>query len=244
MKELPVTFKCKNQQIVGIIHLAKKNSPTIIMCHGWGSNKLGTWQGLFVKTAREFCKNGFSALRFDFRGSGDSEGKFEKQTNYTLLDDLDCVINNIDSEIGLIGHSLGGKVSILKASLDKRVKCLATWASPALHRDVWPKAFIEDIEQRKMITYNNVGSGINKKQVDSYLKYNAIKSLNKVKIPFLIVNGDEDTIVPLSQSRKLYKNANKPKKLAIIEGANHTFLNKEKELIKITLNWFKKYMKK
>ena len=243
MKELSVTFKCKNQQIVGIIHLAKKDSPTIIMCHGWGSNKLGTWQGLFVKAAREFCKNGFSVLRFDFRGSGDSEGKFEEQTNDTLLEDLDCVINKVNSEIGLIGHSLGGKVSILKA-LDKRVKCLATWASPALHKDVWPKAFIKEIEQRKRINYNDIGLSVTKKQVDSYLKYNAIKALKKVKIPFLIVNGSEDTIVPISQARKLYKNANKPKKLAIIEGANHAFLNKDKELIKITLDWFEKYMKK
>ena len=244
MKEVPVTFECKKQQIVGMMHLPnKKNPPTVIMCHGWGGNKLGTWNSLFVKVARKFCKNGFAVLRFYFRGSGDSQGDFKLQTNDTLLEDLDCLISNIGSNVGLIGHSIGGKVSILKASMDKRVKCLASWASP-IHEDFWPRSFLDEIEKRKFFYFNDIGCGVSKKQIDSYLKYNTLKSLKKIKIPFLIVNGSEDTSVYPSQARKLYKNANKPKKLVIIKGTNHFFLNKENELIKITLDWFKKYLKK
>jgi pimeloyl-ACP methyl ester carboxylesterase len=244
MRETPVTFECRNQQIVGIIHLPnKKNPPTVIMCHGWGGNKLGTWTGLFVKTARKFCNNGFAVLRFDFRGSGDSQGDFEKQTNETLLEDLDCLMNSIDSDVGLIGHSLGGKISILKASMDKRVKCLASWASP-VYKDFFTRSFLEEIEQRKNFYFNDIGYSVSKRQIDSYLRYDTLKALKKVKIPFLIVNGSEDTSVYPSQARKLYKNARRPKKLAIIHGANHYFLSKEKELIKVTLDWFKKYLKK
>lgn len=244
MKELPVTFECKKQQIVGIMHLPKKkNPPTLIMCHGWGGNKLGTWTGLFIRAARKFCKSGFAVLRFDFRGSGDSQGDFNKQTNDTLLEDLDCVINSIGSDVGLIGHSLGGKVSILKASMDKRVKCLAAWASP-IHKDLFTKSFIEEIEQKKFIYFNEIGCGVSKKQMDSYLRYDSLKAAKKIKVPFLIVNGSEDTSVYPSQARKLYKNANKPKKLVIMNGANHPFLNKDKQLIKVTLDWFKKYLRK
>jgi len=214
------------------------------MCHGWGANKLGTWQGLFIKTARELCKNGFAVLRFDFRGSGDSEGEFEKQTIETMLEDLDCILNNlnfIDTEkIGLIGHSLGGKVAILKAAKDKRIKCLAVWSTPALHQDVLSKAFVDEVKDKKYLWFKDIGYGIGIKQVESCLKYNALKALRKIKIPILIVNGSEDESVPPSHAKKLYKNANKPKKLVILKGANHAFLD-NKEIIKETKDWFNKW---
>jgi pimeloyl-ACP methyl ester carboxylesterase len=244
MKEVPVTFRCKGQQIVGMEHVPDKKKPfTIIMCHGWGGNKLGTFQGLFVKAAREFCKNGFRVIRFDFRGSGDSEGNFGKQTNETLLEDLDCVMNSVGSDVGLIGHSLGGKTAILKAYTDKRVNCLASWSTP-IHEDFFAKAFVDEIHQRKFIYFSDVGYGVSSKQVDSYLKHSVLKASKKIRAPFLIVNGGEDTSVYPSQARKIYKNANKPKKLSIIKGANHWYFGKESGLVKLTLDWFKKYGKK
>jgi alpha/beta superfamily hydrolase len=77
--EIPLTFKCEKQQIVGILHLPKEKRkiPLVILVHGWSANKLGTWNAFFVKAARGFSKNGFAVLRFDFRGSGDSEGRFK-----------------------------------------------------------------------------------------------------------------------------------------------------------------------
>jgi pimeloyl-ACP methyl ester carboxylesterase len=244
MKEVPVTFKFKKQQIVGIEHIPDKKNPfAVIMCHGWGGSRTGTQQGLFVKTAREFCKNGFRVIRFDFRGSGDSQGEFNDQTNETLLEDLDCIMNYVGSDVSIIGHSLGGRVAIIKASIDKRVKSLASWAAP-IHEEFFAKAFVDEIKQKKFIYYSEIGFGVSKKQVESYLKYSILKVSKKIKIPFLIVNGSDDTSVYPSQARKIYKNANEPKKLAIIKGANHWFFGKEKELIKTTLDWFKKYLKK
>lgn len=238
--------------MVGIIHLPKgKNPSLLIMCHGWGSNKLGTWQGLFVKAARELCKDGFSVLRFDFRGSGDSEGKFEEQTVETMLEDLDCILNVLDKKqvninrIGLIGHSLGGKVALLKSVNDKRIKCLAVWSTPALHQDIITKAFIDELKEKKNLWFNDLGFGININQLDSCLRQDGLKALRKNKVPILIVNGSEDRSVPSSHAKKLYKNANKPKKLVILKGADHFFVNyeHEKELVKATKDWFKKWLK-
>jgi len=241
--ETPILF---NNEIFGVLHIPKKKSPLIIMCHGWGANKLGTWQGLFVETARELCKNGFAVLRFDFRGSGDSKGEFRKQTIKTMLEDLDYVLDNlkfnIDGDrIGLIGHSLGGKVAILKAAKDKRIKCLAVWSTPALHQDILSKAFVDEVKEKRYLWFNDIGYGIDIKQLESCLKYNGLKALRKIKVPILIVNGSEDESVPPSHANKLYKNANKPKKLVILKGANHAFLN-NKEVIKVTRDWFNKWL--
>jgi hypothetical protein len=252
LKEIPLVFKCKVNHIFGILHLPKrKNPPLIIMCHGWGSNKLGTHQGLFVKAARNLCKNGFAVLRFDFRGSGDSEGEFEKQTIETMLEDLNCILNNLDKnyvntdKIGLIGHSLGGKISILKAAKDKRIKYLALWSTPVLHKEILSQAFVNEVRERKCLWLNDSGIAINIKQLESCLKNEAIKSLKKVRVPMLIVNGGEDISVPPSHAKKIYNNTNKPKKFVIIEGADHAFLNDEhkKILIRTTLSWFKKWLR-
>ena len=75
------------------------------------------------------------------------------------------------------------------------------------------------------------------------LKYNIIKSLKRVRAPLLIIHGNLDENVTLSQGELLYKNANKPKKLCVLEGADHIFVGFEDKVMKETLMWFKKWLK-
>ena len=49
----------------------------------------------------------------------------------------------------------------------------------------------------------------------------ALKQVKKSKTPILFIHGDEDTVVPVSMAKKLYKNANCAKELLITKGANH-----------------------
>jgi len=110
--EIPLTFKCENQQIVGILHLPRERRkvPLVILMRGWSANKLGTWGAFFVKAAREFSKNGFAVLRFDFRGSGDSEGRFEDQTITSMLKDLDAVITQVSEKYPEVDNSKVSKI--------------------------------------------------------------------------------------------------------------------------------------
>ena len=45
-------------------------------------------------------------------------------------------------------------------------------------------------------------------------KYDSISRIGKVSCPLLIVHGDEDEVVPISQGRQLYDAAREPKKLS------------------------------
>ena len=94
MKVESVTFINEGQQIVGMFHVPDKTpAPLVILCHGGGANKLGSWTGFFVKAARAFCREGFAVLRFDFIGCGDSDGEYENQTTTSMLSDLKIVID-------------------------------------------------------------------------------------------------------------------------------------------------------
>lgn len=252
MKETPVTFRSKNKQIVGILHLPnRKKSPVIIMCHGFTGSKIGTAYGLFVQAAREFCKKGFAVLRFDFRGSGDSEGKFEDQTIETEVEDTKSALGfvkkipTIDkNKIGIIGFSRGGAVAIIAASMYKGIKCLVTWASVADFKPLWFKREIQKLKQEGYY-FNHKGFKITKTLWQSDLKWNATKYAWKITVPFLILHGTLDRSVPVTHARILFKNANEPKKLQLIKASNHLFFKSShrEQLINYTVDWFNKWLK-
>jgi dipeptidyl aminopeptidase/acylaminoacyl peptidase len=253
MKEIPLTFKCENQQIVGMLHLPKKKGKItlIVLVHGWSANKLGTWNAFFVKAAREFSKK-YAVLRFDFRGSGDSEGKFEDQTITSMLKDLDAVITQIsekfsevdNTKVCLIGHSQGAYVSFLHATRDKRIKCLVSWMGRLSDlKNFWSKVWFEEFYRKGYL--EEWGYKISKKYVEDSLKYSLEKEVNKIKVPTLFIYGEKDDIVPPSEGLKFYKKIKAIKKIAILENLDHYFTGEliQRKIIKTTLGWIKKWLK-
>ena len=71
-----IYFLNKNKEkLLGILHLPdKKTKKLVIVCHGFASNKNSLW---IPKLCNTLAKKGYTALRFDFSGNGQSEGKFE-----------------------------------------------------------------------------------------------------------------------------------------------------------------------
>jgi dipeptidyl aminopeptidase/acylaminoacyl peptidase len=252
MKEEPIVVKSNGKQIIGILHLAtKKNAPLVIMCHGWGANKLGTWSGLFVNAARVFCKNNLNVLRFDFTGSGDSEGKFENQNIETQLKDLKNLIEamkksekdmNLD-KLGIVGHSRGGELALIFAAENKNIKCVATWSSPAGIMELWSPALLSELYERKYVILDNLKITLRNFKLD--LKYDLRKIVKKIKCPVLVIGCENDDVVPPSQAKKIYNMlSSKNKKMCIIKSDHYfTTLEAQSKVIKLTLNWFKKWLK-
>ena len=71
-----VTFPSDGLQLSGAVHLPEglrpgERRPAIIMMHGFGANKNGGPEWV----CRQFAAWGYVALRFDYRGCGESEGE-------------------------------------------------------------------------------------------------------------------------------------------------------------------------
>ena len=119
--------------------------PVIIFCHGYkGYKDWGAWN----LVAKEFAKNNFFFSKFNFSHNGGTvknpidfpDLNAFGNNNFTHeLNDIERVISfisedpviskNIDtSNIFLIGHSRGGGTCAIKASENKRIKGLITWA--------------------------------------------------------------------------------------------------------------------
>jgi len=251
MKELPVIFKSEGKNIIGMLHLTnEKKRPVIIICHGFTGSKEGPYY-MFSQTSRKLCENGYNVLRFDFRGSADSEGRFEDQTFVSMIKDIKAASNflkkfkEIDlAKIGLIGHSKGGSVAILFARNNPSVKCLALWSTVADYKLFW-KGYEREFKVMFRKGYQNYyGFKIPKKLYLDNLNYNLLKTIKTIKSPILFIHGTKDTDVPLIHSKLLMKEVNGPKKLIKIKDADHIFTEPKdrNKVISETMTWFKRYL--
>jgi len=226
----------------------KQLKPIVIFAHGYkGFKDWGCWN----LVADQFATNNFFFVKFNFSHNG---GTAEEpidfpdleafgNNNYTIeLDDLqsviDWVVDNEDfvdeidkSNITLIGHSRGGGIAVLKASEDKRVTGLITWAAVSNFGE--RSATIGDLEDWKKNGVKYVLNGRTKQQMPHYYQFyedfkenenrlNIKKATKILKIPYLIIHGTNDTSIPFEEAKLLHDWKPISEILGIKE-ADHTF---------------------
>lgn len=252
-----VSFMNKGQQIIGVLHKPDKikpheKVPGIVMFHGFTGNKSEAHR-LFVHIARGLSSRGFMVLRFDFRGSGDSDGDFEDMTLPEEVSDAERAITfvlrqrNVDREkIGVIGLSMGGRVAAILASRDERIK-FAVLYSPALGR--LKERFISLMGEEALRRLNcgepiEVSSGwyLKKAFFETVDYIVPVEVMSNIRVPVLIIHGDRDEIIPVEESMKAYeriKGLNEKNELYIVKGGDHTFSKREHtlEVLNKTIEW-------
>ncbi|MCP4315103.1 MAG: alpha/beta fold hydrolase [Hyphomicrobiales bacterium] len=142
-KESIVSILVDGQSVVGTLEIpddALAPAPVVLMLHGFTGtrNELpvkDTDDGVFTRAARELLKNGYASLRIDFRGSGDSDGKWEETTFTGQIKDavaaIDWLRDNPDvegSDISVLGWSQGGLVASHAVAARPEVTSTILWA--------------------------------------------------------------------------------------------------------------------
>ena len=118
---VPVTA----DQSVAAVHHEAGTGDWLFFCHGFLSDKTGSYEG----RCREAVERGFDAVRFDFRGCGESDGDFVDSTLTSRIADLETVLDFFDPDaFVLFGSSFGGAVAFHAAVGDDRVDAVATRA--------------------------------------------------------------------------------------------------------------------
>jgi esterase/lipase len=255
----PVTFTNQGQQLMGVLHepdhlKPEHKAPAIAMFHGFTGHKSETHR-LFVRIARALCSAGFVVLRFDFMGSGDSDGDFENMTVAGEVSDAEQAITFLselpevyDKTVGVIGLSMGGRVAAILASKDNRVKfaVLYSAALTPLKPKFWQGFSSETVgklEKGEAIQLNG-GWYIKKPFFDTLDETVPHEVMSRIKVPILIVHGDSDQTVPLEGATKgfeIVKDLNTKNELYIVKGGDHVFSTREhtQEVIEKTVGWLK-----
>jgi uncharacterized protein len=124
-----VTIPSDGLKLSGIVHVPDghrggERRAAIIMMHGFGANKNGgpEW------ACRQFESWDYVALRFDYRGCGESEGERGRVIAMEEVSDARNAVTymaarpDVDpNRIALCGSSLGAGVAVYAAGVDQRV---------------------------------------------------------------------------------------------------------------------------
>lgn len=229
--------------------------PIALIFHGFTGNKMEP-HFIFVKLSRRLEQAGIASLRFDFLGSGESDGEFKDMTLSGELDDAEAILNYakslefVDKEkIFAVGLSMGGAVaSMLAGRHPQDIAALCLWA-PAGNMGQLIQERIKQIQAAgvnigSMEYFDLGGNLVGKGFIEDVLSLDIFSVAAPYDKRVLILHGDRDEAVPLKTSYRYLEVYGDRAKLHVIEGADHTF-NKwewEQEVIEKTVEFLKSHV--
>ena len=154
---------------------------------------------------------GFPVLRFNFRGTGLSQGEHDRGVGE--VDDVRTALDWLDAEFHLplvfAGFSFGAAVGLRASHADERVRALIGVGTPVVP----------------------VAAGEEEPRVYGY------EFLRECAKPKLFVSGARDQFGPRAKLQELVASVAEPKKLVVIEGGDHFFEGRLRELREAIEGW-------
>ncbi len=169
-------------------------SEWIVFCHGFISDKSGS----YVDRCERAVSEGYTAVRFDFRGCGESSGSFIDQTLSSRITDLTAVVEYFDlDEYVVFGSSFGGKVAFHTAATDERVTAIGARA-PVTYQD-------GSDDRRAVIREHGVfeyetGHRLDERFFADLDSYSFLEIADEIDCPVCIFHGGQDDSVACSDS--------------------------------------------
>ena len=223
-------------------HFKNGRDSLVIICPGFFNSKSNS----AIRLSIGLVADSHDVMIFDFRGHGESGGKFAWTAKEPL--DLEAVLDHAVSQgykkIGLMGFSLGAAISIIVAASRPEVKSMVLISAPTsfwrMDYNFWEPGMLSDLKANLECKWE--GKGVRPGSI--FLpKVRPIDRIAGIKAPMLFIHGDRDWVIKDYHSKKLYDAATaEDKKLAIIPKGLHAerlieeYPEKMKELVS---DWFR-----
>jgi len=179
-----------------------------------------------LKLAEEVSKQGMSVLRFSFSGNGHSGGQFEQCRISKEIQDLQCILSAVIASGWrpiYAGHNMGGAVGALTAAVDPRIELLISLAG-MVETEKFCRNEFGMIIPGKGNMWNNAQCPLSQEFVNEMLQIKSVlPRASGIQIPWLLIHGTNDDVVPISDSQSLILNFEKTRELVEIDGADHVF---------------------
>ena len=223
-----------------------KKFPVVIMFHGFTASRLGP-RFAFVRLARQLEKLGIGSIRFDFLGSGESDGDFKDMTYMKECKQAMYIIEDIKkldevSEIYLLGHSMGGAIAGNMAALfpDLIKKC-CLWAPAFCMPDILAHLKQNPAMQPIDDFYDCKGLKLSLSFVEEMMNLDMYKHIEDYKNDLMIIHGTKDETVPFESSKRyLVQYQREDLHFVEIENGSHNFevYPEIKEVLNKTVKFF------
>jgi len=225
-------------------HEGDAERPMVVFLGGFRSDMEGT-KAIFLEN--ECKKAGLGYLRFDYRGHGMSEGKFEDACIGEWLQDvLDILDACTSGKVILVGSSMGGWLSLLTATKDLgRVQAMVGLAA-APDFTTWMERDMTDAQTKIMMEkgyveipneYSDEPYLITRKLIEDGRNHCLLNAPIDLDIPVRLIQGKKDADVPWEVAEQIKQAiTGKDAQVIYIEEADHRLSKPEElEVLKRTL---------
>lgn len=211
----------------------------LIMAHGFRGSMEGGGRAAYLSQMASLFVN---VLRFNFTGS---------QILSHQIEELNAVLDFAKKEyknprIFLLGRSMGGAASLVTASRRSEIAGLALWATPndlhATFKNALGSENYNRLKNGETLNLEDERGSITLtpdfvSDLDNYDLQAMLKAWQKR--PLLVIHGSEDETVNVEQAQRSFALAGRPKKLVIVNGADHSFTNHSNKAAEEVIGWLR-----
>ncbi len=204
----------------------------VVIGHGVTGNKD---RPFVMNLAKGIEEVGISVLRISFTGNGDSGGDFGTCTISKEVEDLIVVLDTVagNRRIVYAGHSMGGAVGVLAASNDERIGHLIS-LSGMVHTAKFNEVEFGDQIPDEGFMWEEEDCPLSSAFVNDMNEISSVlEKGSQIKVPWLLIHGTEDDVVPIDETHEIFEKANEPKKKVVIGGADHVFSTDEASAVMV-----------
>jgi pimeloyl-ACP methyl ester carboxylesterase len=205
---------------------------------------------LFVKISRHLSALGFSSARFDFCGSGESDGFFHEMSVATMQTDLLAVTLKLKQQVNtgpmiIVGHSFGGMIAALCTDQIKPdgLVLISPVGNPGQIADKKKELIKSAPNGEGFIEY-----GPHEMNPEGFKDLLTLDPVNYITQHFkgklLVVQGSTDHSIPVEESKLYVDSARKAGIITdyhLLNGADHNYsrVGDVKMLCQIISSWLK-----
>lgn len=252
MKIEPFVLGEEGKRIFGVIEKPdnKKTFPVIIMLHGFTGEHITSYFKL-ARVSRKLVEMGIATVRFDFLGSGNSDGEFKDMTPSSEAADTFRIVEMVkksdwfNGDLGLLGYSLGGFIASIVAAKIEDLRSVCLWSPSTVNGPDVFKKFFALAGARKLENENeglyDIGSLlVSEKFVEEINTIDARGLLGMYNGPVQIITGEKDEYVDFEEAREFAETWGY--NFDGVLGANHKYAKIEhyKLLLESTTGFFRK----
>lgn len=212
----------------------RHSNNTIIFAHGFGDSRTNMPIDS-LQLAKRFAFEGYNVLMFDFRNSGDSNGKITTigyYETYDILAAIEFAKSKGTDHIGLLGWSMGAAASLLAAEESTAVKAVVADSPFSDFNSYISEQFSywTSLPNKMSPFVVKTAETILGLDYDKVSPIKAAEGMKKADTAVLLIHGKEDNAISYKNSVEI-KNKIPHAELWLIQDAGHIRgYKKEKEV--------------
>ncbi|MFA5093743.1 MAG: alpha/beta fold hydrolase [Candidatus Omnitrophota bacterium] len=192
---------------IAVEHFKDGHDSVVVICPGFFNSKKNS----VIRRAIDIVGDSHGVIIFDFRGHGESGGKFTWTAKEPL--DLKAVLDYAAGcgykKIGLMGFSLGAAVSVIVAPERPEIKSMVLISAPYSFWDInfnfWQPEMFSDLKANMECSWEGKGAKMDHVFMEKNKPIDRISAIKGAAI--LLIHGAKDWVIKDYHSKKLFNSA-------------------------------------